>query len=180
MRRQSVLVGVLVVGALTAPSMAVAQWPVTIGVAGGLTPTSGRNTRRFAYPSGAHAQISVEHAQVFGRLGIRADVFVNSFTRPAWLTGQGLSRRTSVPGASMSLVLPLSASATRVRPYLIAGAGTYRTDLGTGSESAFGLSGGGGLEVGSGRLRPYFEMRLHRIYDGGTPDLIPLTVGLRF
>ncbi len=154
-----------------------AQRPVSIRLSGGLTPSASGNT--FAYETGTHGQLAVERERLLGRLGLRVDAFVHGFRRDA--AGSSLSPRTTVPGASASLVLPLASATRLVRPYLTAGGGTYRTDLGGGgAEWHFGLSGGAGLELGAGRLRPFVEAHVHRVYDGATPRLVPVGVGLRF
>jgi hypothetical protein len=164
-------------GAVTLPASAAAQQPVSVGVAAGATPTA--TGRQLAHGTGAHAQLAVERARVLGRLGVRVDAFVHGFRRAT--AGGDLSSRAAVPGAAASLVWPLAGVAAPVRPYLLAGAGTYRTRLGVGGpEWHFGLSGGGGVEVGRGPLRPFAETRLHQVYDGGTPRLVPVAVGLRF
>ena len=178
MIRRAMVQAAVLAGLLTPPALAAAQRPVTIGVAGGLTPTL-TSPREFAYATGAHAQLSVERDRVAGRLGLRADAFVHGFRRET--AGGALSRRTAVPGASASLVLPMAGAGGRLRPYLLAGGGTYRTELGSGGpEWHFGLSGGGGMELGAGRARPFVEARVHKVYDGATPRLVPVAVGLRF
>ena len=180
MVRCAVVVGVHAVGLallIVLPARASAQRPVAVRVGGGFTPTA--SARTFAYETGAHAQLALERERLLGRLGLRVDAFVHGFRRD--LAGSGLSPRTTVPGASASLVLPLASASGPVRPYLLAGGGTYRTELGGGdAEWHFGLSGGAGFEVGAGRVRPFAEARLHRVYDGATPRLVPVSVGLRF
>jgi hypothetical protein len=179
MRVYSVLLPVMFAAIALCPLDVAAQRPVSIGIAGGVTTTpNGRG--EYGYGTGALGQLSVERTLVPGRLGLRADAFFHSFPRQT--LGGVRSPRTSVPGASASLVLPLTRSGARLQPYLLAGGGTYRTELGGGSspEWHFGLSGGGGLEFRVGTMRPFIESRLHRIFDGSTPRLAPVAIGLRF
>lgn len=159
------------------PARGDAQRLLSIRLSGGLTPSASGNT--FAYETGVHGQLAVEWERLLGRLGLRLDAFVHGLRRdPA---GSALSPRTTVPGATASLVLPLARETKMLRPYLTAGGGTYRTELGgSGAEWHFGLSGGAGLELGVGRVHPFVEVRVHRVYDGATPRLVPVSVGLRF
>ena len=147
------------------------------GIAAGLAPTiTGHN---FPYETGSHLTMFLEAPRVIGRLGVRAEAFFGAFSRNT-LSG-AVSRRTSVPGASLYVVLPLVDAVSAVRPYVVAGAGTYRTDLGGGPrEIHFGYGWGGGVQFGRSRVKPYAEVRVLRIADGGTPRIVPLSLGVRF
>ena len=180
-RRLPFAVPVFVAAVLMAPATGLAQRPITFGVSGGVTPTSAVRPSGLTYESGAHAQVSVERVRILGRLGVRLDAFVHGFSRPTFSGFQ--TGHTSVPGASVSAVLPLAARSARLQPYLLAGSGTYRTEFGGGfsnPEWHHGLSAGGGLELAQGRTRPFIESRVIRVYDGATPRMVPVTIGLRF
>jgi hypothetical protein len=168
---------VMLIATLLVPIGAMAQRPVSVGVAVGVAPTiNGRGEG--SYETGSLAQLSVERARVVGPIGLRVDAYLQGFRRPTF--GGARSRETSIPGASATLVLPLTPSRSLLRPYLLAGGGAYRTDLGDRREWHFGLSGGAGLETRVGRTRPFVEARALRVFDGGTPRLVPIVIGLRF
>jgi hypothetical protein len=171
---------VIVMLAVMSPLSAMAQSPVTYGLAGGFTPT--RSISRGGGPSvdgGVHAQASVERARVLGRLGLRVDVSFHSFEPPSFMTSA--SGRALMPGAAVSLVLPLVAPTALVQPYVVAGSGTYRSDLGQASRDwHHGLNAGAGLEWRRGRARPFLESRVIRVFDGSSPRFVPVTLGLRF
>ena len=166
------------VSATVAPERAMAQRSNAISIAGGLTPIV-QSVRSFRYRTGLNAQISMDLARVLGRVGVRADVFVHSLVRdPA---GSDLSRRTSIPGAAASFTVPLARVEALFQPYLVAGAGTYRTDRGGGGpEWHFGFGGGAGMQVGRGQVRTFIEGRWLNIADGGTPRAVPIMIGMRF
>jgi hypothetical protein len=109
-------------------------------------------------------------------MGVRADAFVHRFRRETF--GGTLSRRTTVPGATASLVLPLGV-AWAVRPYVLGGAGAYQTEYGNGRAWHAGLTAGAGVRFDAGRLDAFVEGRVHRT-ETSTPQLVPLSVGVRF
>ncbi len=178
MRSLAVRLTAICIGALVSTGHVAAQRVNAISIAGGITPIV-KSVGSFPYKTGVNAQLSMDLVRVFGRLGVRADIFIHSFERDT--RGTSLSRRTLIPGASASLVLPLTQDGARLQPYLLAAAGTFRTDLGQGGpESHFGLGAGGGLEVHHGPVRPFIEVRRLAIFDGGTPRTVPMVLGLRF
>lgn len=161
---------------VTVPAVAQGQGAEAFGIAGGAVPTN--TGYDLPYKTGAHLSLFVEMPRAIGRLGLRAEVFAGAFSRDT--RNGALSRRTSVPGASLNVVLPLTDAASTVQPYLFAGAGTYRTELGSGNrELHFGIAGGGGVQLGRGRVRPFAEVRVLRVVDGGTPRMIPIALGVR-
>ena len=158
------------------PVLAQGQGAEVFGIAAGAAPTN--TGYDLPYNTGAHVSLFVEVPRAIGRLGLRAEVFAGAFSRDT--RNGALSRRTSVPGASLSVLLPLSDATSAVQPYLLAGAGTYRTELGSGNrELHFGIAGGAGVHFGRGRIRPFAEARVLRVVDGGTPRIIPIAVGVR-
>lgn len=178
MRRRALMYVTTTISAMGPPAAAAAQLPVRVGAAGGLTPVAHGNWDR-GYGGGAHGVLSIERERALGRLGLRADAFVHGFRRDTF--GGALSRRTSVPGVSASVVLPLVSAAARLQPYVIAGGGSYRTEYGGGPpEWHFGLSGGGGLRYSARPVGLFVEARLHQVHDGSTPRMVPVSVGLRF
>ena len=176
MRIRGIVVASLGVLGLAVPASA--QSRLELSVAGGLTPVAQGDWDR-GYAGGAHAQIAVTLPRALGPLGVRGEAFVHGFRRETF--GDLLSRRTTLPGAAASAVLPIGPATAALRPYLLAGGGTYRTEVGGGGpEWHFGLSGGGGVQLGHGRFGAFVEARLHQVYDGSTPRLVPVSLGLRF
>ena len=164
---------------LALPVTGRAQNPVTFGIGGGASPT--RETRSFplTFAGGAHAQVFIERPRLLGRIGIRAEAYVHSFERPTFSAPQ--TGRDLMPGASLSLMLPLRAAEGRFQPYVLAGSGSYRSDVGqTFRDWHHGLSAGGGVEWRRARARPFIESRVINVYDGSSPRFVPVTVGLRF
>ena len=155
-----------------------AQSPLRFGISAGMTATADGAWDR-GYTSGANAQLSIEMERVIGRLGLRADAVVYGFRRETF--GGTLSSRTTIPGASANLVLPFRSPTAKIRPYVLAGGGGYRTEYGMPQpEWHFGLSGGGGLRFALGRADLLLESRLFQIADGSTPRLVPIMLGFRF
>ena len=97
-------------------------------------------------------------------------------TRHSMEERMGRLRLNAVLTVAVScLVLPAT-----FQPYLLAGAGSYRTELGGGPpELHFGIAAGGGVQLARGRVRPFAEVRVLRVVDGGTPRIIPLAIGVR-
>jgi hypothetical protein len=171
------LTATICAGAMTLPAPSHAQSPLHFGISAGMTATADGAWNR-GYTSGANAQFSLEMERVIGRVGLRADGVVYRFRRETF--GDVLSARTTIPGASASLVLPFRSSA-RIHPYVLAGAGGYRTEYGTPQpEWHLGLSGGGGVRFGFGRAAVFLESRLFQISDGSTPRMVPVSLGFRF
>lgn len=159
-----------------APVAAHGQGAEFFGIAAGVAPTN--TGYDLPYNTGAHLSLFLEVPRAIRRLGLRAELFAGAFSRDT--RNGNLSRRTSVPGASLSVVLPLGDATSTVQPYLLAGAGTYRTELSIGiRELHFGLAGGAGATFGRGRIRPFVEARVLRVVDGGTPRIIPIALGVR-
>jgi hypothetical protein len=125
---------------------------------------------------GGHVQLGAERARLLGPLGLRADAFAHGVTRRA-LGGSDLSTRTVVPGFSAALTAPLGLERWAVRPYALAGPGWYNTEYGSRGEWHFGLQGGVGARFDVGRAEAFAEARLHRVADGSTPRLVPLSFG---
>lgn len=161
---------------LAAPAAAAsAQRALQVGLAAGATPVSHGDWDR-GYAGGTHAQLSLALDRALGPLGVRADVFVHGFRRKTF--GGTLSRRTTIPGATVSLVLPLGV-AWAMRPYVLGGGGAYQTEYGNGRAWHPGLAAGAGVRFDVGRLDAFIEGRVHRT-ETSTPRLVPLSVGIGF
>ena len=174
MRKSLFVIASALVGFL--PASVSAQRPFHLGLSAGLTPSvEGSVDRGYR---GSHLQAALELAPGDRRMGLRLDAFVHDMARTRY---PGLSGRTHIVGGTVSalvLMRPLRRSFT---PYILAGAGTYRTEYGAPApEWHFGISGGGGVRFQTGRVAVFTEVRLHQIYDGSTPRLVPLSFGIRF
>ena len=153
-----------------------AQRSVHLGLSGGLTAALEGSWER-GY-RGSHAQAALEFAPIDRRIGLRLDAFVHNMTRIPY---PGLSRRTNILGATASALVGLGPLHRSLTPYLVAGAGTYRTEYGQlPADWHFGISGGGGVRVQTGPIAVFAEARMHKIADGSTPWLAPVSFGVRF
>jgi hypothetical protein len=153
-----------------------AQRSVHLGLSAGLTPSlDGAWERGYR---GSHVQAALEFAPGDRRIGLRLDGFVHNMTRIPY---PGLLRRTNVIGGTTSAVVALGPLHRSLTPYLLAGAGTYRTEYGQlPAEWHFGISAGGGVRLLTGPIAVFAEARMHQIADGSTPRLVPVSIGLRF
>ncbi|MEJ2677943.1 MAG: hypothetical protein P8174_02580 [Gemmatimonadota bacterium] len=94
----------------------------------------------------------------------------------------GCVRQTAhqtLAAATFDLVIRPSAPATRLVPYLIAGAGVYdHYNTAYGGSNAVGVGVNGGLGLRLPFLHAFVEARAHFIRNA--PDCLPITFGLRF
>jgi hypothetical protein len=171
------VLGTALAAATILPSSSSAQSRVRFGISAGMTVTNDGGWDR-GYERGRNAQFSMELERVIGRLGLRADAGVYAFRRETF--GGPLSSRTTVPGASANLVLPVGPAAAKLQPYLLAGAGGYRTEYGAPAAWHLGFNGGGGLRLGIGRADVFVEARMSKIADSSTPRFVPISLGFRF
>jgi hypothetical protein len=157
--------------------IASAQLPLHLSFGGGLTPAYEGSVQR-GY-SGAHLQYALEFTPPDSHWGLRLDAFTHHMSRTTF--GGPLRRETKILGADLSAVYSFGPSTRSWTPYLLAGAGTYRTEYGEPTpELHFGIAGGAGVRVKTGPISLLLESRVHSIGDGSTPYLIPVTVGIRF
>ena len=71
-------------------------------------------------------------------------------------------------------------SGTRLRPYLLAGFGLYKINVGSSNPTNFGFNMGGGLRYPIGPVQPFFEVRYHVDYAPvAAITFIPLQFGAR-
>lgn len=123
---------------------------------------------------------------------LRVVLDVSLPTLPVGLRGDGAFHKlgggsatvtdTNVLEGAVSLVYALPG--VGIQPYLLGGFGRYRTESGpidtpvTVAET--GLHGGFGVAVGGLGLGAFAELRFVRFSEGVTPNMLPLTLGLRF
>lgn len=140
----------------------------------------------FTGPSGDLADVA--DAGYHGQVGL----YIQLPTIPVGLRGDGVVHRLGAPeagfedpqilGGSLSVVYNMPG--VGLVPYLLAGIGSYQTKSGpTGATvkvTDTGFHGGFGVNLGSGGLGAFAEIRFVQIGgDAGTSRLIPLTFGLR-
>lgn len=156
-----------------------AQFPLHLSFGGGLTPayeSDGRLSRGY---SGAHLQYALEFTPPDRHLGLRLDAFSHHMSRKTF--GNALSPETKILGADLSALYSFGPSTRSWTPYLLAGAGTYRTEYGEPKpEWHFGIAAGAGFRIKTGPVSLLLESRVHSIADGSTPYLVPVTLGIRF
>lgn len=174
MRTPLFLIASALVGFL--PVSVSAQRPVHLGLSAGLTPSlEGSVDRGYR---GSHIQAALELVPSDRRMGLRLDAFVHDMARTRY---PNLSGRTEIVGGTVSALLQMRPIHRVFTPYILAGAGTYRTEFGEPApEWHFGISAGGGLRLQTGRVAVFTEARLHQIHDGSTPRLVPVSLGIRF
>jgi opacity protein-like surface antigen len=105
------------------------------------------------------------------------------------LTG-GVTGHDALIGFNADVVLTPGKSASKTRPYFLAGVGMYNfkatfssgTTTGSGSSTKFAFNGGAGLNIHtSGQMAVYVEGRFVSVQTtGGSTNFIPFTVGLRW
>ena len=157
--------------------VASAQFPLHLSFGGGLTPAYEGSVQR-GY-SGSHLQYALEFTPADRHWGLRLDAFTHHMSRKTF--GGPLSPETRILGSDLSALYSFGPSTRSWTPYLIAGAGTYRTEYGEPTpEFHFGIAAGAGLRFKTGPIGLSLESRVHSIGDGSTPYLIPVTLGIRF
>ena len=174
MRTPLFLIGSLLLA--VAAVSASAQRPIHLGLSAGITPSLDGSWER-GY-RGSHVQATLELAPADRRVGLRLDGFVHNMERTRY---PGLSGRTEIIGGTASALVGLGPLDRSLTPYILAGAGTYRTEYGSPApEWHFGISGGAGIRFQTGPVAVFAEARLHQIGDGSTPRLVPVSFGIRF
>ncbi len=113
-----------------------------------------------------------------GVLGVRVN---GSFARHS---NQLVDGNTRFVGALADFLVSPGSADTKLRPYLLAGAGfmTVRTEapLGTDSETKFAFNGGAGLTLRVGdRVGLFLEGRYLSVQTDPDASTIPLTLGIR-
>ena len=165
--------------ALVISSSAEAQRPLSLSLAGGASLPAGR----FGDDAdiGWHALASIGLSTHMQPLGLRLDVAYNRFTAAT----AGIES-FDVGSATLNFTYRLPMTNSPISPYLISGAGAYRSerDATVGDESAttrYGWNVGLGMKMYALGLRSFIEARYHRTKRGGdTLHYIPATFGLTF
>ena len=166
--RPSVLIAAVSV-MLAAPPRLVAQRPVSIGIAGGASIPSG--SLRDGVDVGWHGLATIAVSTLMQPVGLRIDVAYNRFAFsdnvPA-LAGE----YQSTGSATLNFTYRLPMTNSPMSPYLISGAGAYRSEcsLDSGCEATthYGWNVGLGTRLYVLGFRSFLEARYHRTAIGET------------
>jgi hypothetical protein len=165
--------------ALVMSSSADAQRPLSLSLAGGASLPTGRLGDDADV--GWHALAAIGLSTYMQPIGLRLDVAFNRFS-PATAGLESFD----VGSATLNLTYRLPMTNSPVSPYLISGAGAYRSAraASVGGESAttrYGWNAGLGIKLYALGLRSFIEARYHRTKRGGeTLQYFPATFGLTF
>jgi hypothetical protein len=161
---------------------ALAQRPIALGVAGGVTAPVG-SLGSDVVP-GLHALAILEARQRAWPIGLELDADFTSFYFERALVGGGSSGSLRILSASLNLTRSLSGDSQK-GTYLVAGAGEYHTSC-TDDEPCV-ASTRAGWDLGLGATLPvrgqdlFVEARLRRSSrDRGTMSYFPVSLGFRF
>lgn len=158
---------------LLVPVAAEAQPRLMVG--GGFTAPNGDAS--VPADPGYHLRVALDITIPTLPLGLRGD---GAFHKLG--AGNATVTDTNVLEGAVSLVYRLPG--VGIQPYVLGGFGRYRTESGpiaaTVVVAETGLHGGFGVSVGGLGLGAFAELRFVRFSEGVTPNMIPLTVGLRF
>lgn len=165
----------------TVPSLQ-AQRPVSLGLAGGASIPSG--DLRESVDVGWHALGAIAVSTLMQPLGLRIDVAYNRFAFKDDVPALS-DEHQSTGSATLNFTYRLPMTSSPLSPYLISGAGAYRSDcsLDTGCDATtrYGWNVGFGAKLFFLGFRSFLEARYHRTEIGDT-DLhyFPVTFGLLF
>ena len=180
MRRSRLVMALAAV--LFGPALLTAQRPVSLGLAGGASIPSG--DLREGVDVGWHALATISVSTLMQPLGLRIDVAYNRFA----FTNGGTAladEYQSTGSATLNFTYRLPMTSSPLSPYLISGAGAYRSDcsLETGCEptTRYGWNVGLGTKMFVLGFRSFLEARYHRteIGDTGVQYFTP-TFGILF
>jgi hypothetical protein len=176
MKRMTV-VGLLMVATLMgAPAMA----QIGFGVGGG--PSFPTGSLGDHVDAGFHAGLVADIGLPFVPLGVRGDLIFQRL--PGTAGNEAFQQISGVVNGRFNLVpLPLVAT------YVTAGAGLYSSSWGldeagrpanVGSNVDIGLNAGLGTRVNFLLVRPFAEIRYHRVLGDPTRAFVPVTLGVYF
>jgi hypothetical protein len=166
--RRSILAMALA-GALFGPTFLPAQRPVSLGIAGGASIPSGE--LRDGVDVGWHGLATIAVSTLMQPLGLRIDVAYNRFA----FTDGGpalADEYQSTGSATLNVTYRLPTTNSPMSPYLISGAGAYRSEcsLDSGCEptTRYGWNVGLGTKLFLLGFRSFLEARYHRTEIGDT------------
>ncbi|HEX6632282.1 MAG TPA: outer membrane beta-barrel protein [Gemmatimonadaceae bacterium] len=134
-----------------------------------------------AQDAGWHALVAIGYRPPLSGLGFRLDGSYHRLHSPG--TGDTPGRDFRALAVTGNVVR--EGPALAVRPYVLAGAGLYRTELEGGEARTHpGATLGAGLRFHLLAVDAFVEARYHAMLDalpgGGTGHLVPLTLGITF
>jgi opacity protein-like surface antigen len=175
--------GLVVAGLLMAGvGAAQAQTPVKFGLGGGATIPLGSTSD--ALKTGWHGLALVQFKPASSPVGFQIDGQYQELKAKAGLT----PGKTQLINGTANVVFTFpTAAETKVRPYLIGGAGVYNakfkptTGTSTGSTTKFGLNAGAGFDFALSGATIFLEGRFHDVFtDVSNTKFIPITLGVKF
>jgi opacity protein-like surface antigen len=177
---KSMLKGAAVLAVLAAVSAAPAYAQgVTFGLGGGVSLPLGDFGD--AAKTGWNGQASIGFQPASLPVGIQID---GNYMRNSF---DGTDGHNQIIAGTANAVYTFKTSETsKLHPYIIAGAGAYNEkvdlgDVGSGSETKFGVNGGAGFNFMAGSMGAFVEGRFHNIMTtGSSTNLVNVNLGLRF
>jgi opacity protein-like surface antigen len=173
-------VAVLAIVAAVSAAPAYAQAGVKIGLGGGVTLPLGHFSD--AAKLGFNGQASVGFQPASLPVGIEID---GNFMRNS--LKNDVDGHTQIIAGTANAVYAFKTSETSsIHPYIIAGVGMYNnkvslTDVGSDSETKFGINAGAGFNFMMGAAGAFVEGRFHDIMtSGSSTNLVNVNVGVRF
>ena len=170
--------------ACLAPSRAAAQRPVSLSLAGGAAvPIGGL---RDDANLGWHGLAAIALGSFMQPLGLRLDAAYNHFASTDETRAVSGVEALDVSSATLNFTYRLPMTNSPASPYLIAGAGAYRSECdgpaGCGEATTrYGWNAGLGFKFATPGLRTFVEARFHRTERGERKvQFFPVTIGVTF
>jgi opacity protein-like surface antigen len=173
------LAAVAVIVLSASSSSAAAQFssnPFQIGASAGIAfPTSDLGE---IAGTGYNVAVAVGYKPVLSPIGVRVEAAYNEFGL------EGADGNVNIPAFTGNLVYALPG--VSFSPYIIGGAGLYRTNIDVGGggstgQNRFGFNVGGGIKIPlSSSFETFAEARYNRVTvdNGNSLSFIPITVGI--
>lgn len=127
--------------------------------------------------TGYNVTVALGYKPALNPIGVRLEAAYNQFGL------QGVDGNVNIPAFTGNLVYSLPGIS--FSPYVIGGAGLYRTNVdiaggGSTGENHFGFNAGGGIKIPlSSSFETFVEARYNRVtVDNGSMSFIPITVGI--
>ena len=169
---------------LIAPTVASAQRPISVGLAGGVSVPQGNFGD--GATTGWHALGTLALSTLMQPLGLRLDAAYNRFAySDAVQAVRAEDGYESVSSATLNATYRLPMTDSPLSPYLISGLGAYRTECSTGpgcdATTRYGWNVGLGTKLYVLGFRSFLEGRYHRTERGDRDvNFFPVTFGLSF
>jgi hypothetical protein len=182
MRRWIIVVAAL--GVFTHATNAAGQRPITFGVAGGVSVPEG--DLRDGANTGWHALGTLMLSSLMQPLGLRLDVAYNRFDfTNRFQTDLGEDGFQTTTSATLNVTYRLPMTNSPLSPYLISGAGAYRSDCSVDppceATTRYGWNVGLGTKLFALGIRSFLEARYHRTGRGDADvHYFPVTLGVIF